>query len=99
MINFRVNIVNPICDRFDSIKCWAGKTFVKNKFWEIQVMKDNVIIALDLRITTRQSHAGAELWLGLLGYSINFQIYDNRHWNHEEGRWVSLTNDQRTAAT
>jgi len=26
--------------------------------------------------------------IGLLGYSLNFNFYDNRHWNTTEGRWM-----------
>lgn len=54
-------------------------------------MKDNDIIAVDFRVTTRQDHAGVDLWLGLVGYAVNFKFYDNRHWNHEHGRYCNYS--------
>jgi hypothetical protein len=87
MINFKFNLEIPWWNRFDSIKSWAGKTPFKNKFWEVQVMKSNDIVAVDLSITARTDHAGADLWLALLGYSVNFKFYDNRHWDYEKNIW------------
>ncbi len=87
MINLRFSLENPWWNRFDSIYCTHGKTPFKHKFWEVQVMKSDDIVAFDLRITTRTDHAGVDLWLGLLGYAVNLQIYDNRHWNAEKKDW------------
>ncbi len=92
MINLRFSVENPWWDRFENIYAAHGATLFKHKFWEVQVMKSDDIIAVDLRITTRQDHAGIDLWLGLLGYAINLQIYDHRHWNHEEKRWEIYDN-------
>jgi len=87
MINIRYSLENPWWNRFANIKSWAGKTPFKNKFWEVQVMRSDDIVAFDLRITTRTDHAGVDLWLGLLGYAVNLQFYDNRHWNTETNDW------------
>ena len=91
MIDIKFSIVNPSSDRFENIKCWFGNTPFKHKYWELQVMKDNDIIAIDFRVTTRQDHAGVDLWLGLVGYAVNFKFYDNRHWNHEQGRYCNYS--------
>jgi hypothetical protein len=91
MIDIKFSFVYPASDRFESIKCWFGSTPFKHKYWEIQVMKDNDIIAVDFRVTTRQDHAGVDLWLGLIGYAVNFKFYDNRHWNHEQGRYCNYS--------
>ncbi len=87
MINLRFSLENPWWDRFANIWWHSGKTPFENKFWEVQVMKSDDIVAFDLRITTRTDHAGAELWLGLLGYAVNFHFYDHRHWNSDTGKW------------
>jgi len=50
-------------------------------------MKSDDIATVDLRITTRQSHAGMDLWLGIFGYAVNLQFYDNRHWDSEVEDW------------
>jgi len=94
MINLRFSITNPWWDRFENIKCWAGGTPFKHKFWEVQIMKSDDIVAFDLRTTTQTDHAGIDLWVGLLGYSINAQLYDNRHWNFKENRWMVYTEDE-----
>lgn len=93
MINFRFSLENPWWDRFEILFWKAGGTPFKHKFWELQAMKTDDLIAVDLRITSRCDHAGIDLWLGLLGYSINFNLYDNRHWNTKEGRWVVYTEE------
>jgi hypothetical protein len=43
--------------------------------------------------TVRQSHAGLDLELGLFGYNVHFQFYDNRHWNVKEGCWMVYTEE------
>jgi hypothetical protein len=85
MINIKFEIVNVWVDRFESIFSDTGGTPFEHKFWEIQAIKTNDIVSLDFRITTRCDHAGIDLWIGLLGYSINFTFYDNRHWNYITG--------------
>lgn len=94
MIRLKFELVNPCIDRFRSIYCHTGATPFKHKFWEVQVMRTTDIVSIDLQVTTRQDHAGIELWLGLFGFSINMQIYDNRHWNHQEGRWMFYTEEE-----
>jgi hypothetical protein len=87
MIFLQFNIRNPWSDRFVNIGCWHGNTFIKNKFWEIQIYKGSDIVDIFLRLTHRQSHAGLHLGVGLFGINIEFQIYDNRHWDHETKSW------------
>ena len=95
MIHLKCSIENPFWgDRFESIGWKAGGTPLKHKFWEIQVMKDTELIAVDFRFTTQCDHAGVELLLALFGYSINFHFYDNRHWNYEQGRYYIYGGDE-----
>ena len=64
-----------------------GKTPFKNKFWELQIDRDDVLICLGLSITRRISHAGLSFEIGLLGYWMNFAFYDSRHWDYARGEW------------
>jgi hypothetical protein len=41
------------------------------------------LVGFEVGYTVRQSHAGLNLELALLGYSVAFQIYDNRHWDYD----------------
>jgi hypothetical protein len=87
MINLSLGISIPWWNRFENIWATSGHTPFKNKFWEAQVMKSDDVVSIDLRVTTRTDHAGVDLWLGLLGYSVNLKFYDNRHWDHKLGVW------------
>jgi hypothetical protein len=44
-----------------------------------------------LNWTIRQSHAGLDVELGVFGYNLHFQYYDNRHWDGGSGTWQSDT--------
>jgi len=95
MIYFNFNIRNPYwADRFKNIWWKVGETPFKNKFWEIQVIKNDNLFRLEFGFTTRQDHAGVNLELGLLGYEIHFTFYDNRHWNYEENRWMIYSEEK-----
>lgn len=89
MIYFNFNLRNPWwSERFQNIKCWQGSTPIKNKYWEVQIIKNDNLFRFEFSFTIREDHAGPNLELGLLGYEIHFTIYDNRHWDYEQGRWV-----------
>lgn len=95
MIYFNFNIRNPKWwDRFELINCWMGATPIPHKFWEIQVMKGPELLRFEFEVTTQQDHAGMNIELALLGYHVGFTIYDNRHWNSEEGRWMFYTEEE-----
>lgn len=95
MIYFNVNIRNPHWwNRFENIKCWMGATPIPHKFWELQIMKGPELLRVEFEFTTQQDHAGFRLELGLAGYTVSGNIYDNRHWNSEEGRWMIYTEEK-----
>lgn len=88
MIYLNLNLRNPWwMERFADIKTWHGSTPMKNKYWEIQVIKTDNLFRFEFEFTIRQDHAGMNLELGLFGYEIHFTIYDNRHWDYENGQW------------
>ena len=94
MIYFNFNLRNPKWwERFSNVKCWIGETPIKHKYWEIQVIKNDNLLRVEFEFTTQQDHAGVRLELGLFGYEVHFTIYDNRHWNHEEHRWMIYTEE------
>lgn len=95
MIYLNFNIRNPgWYDRFKNIWWKTGATPWKNKFWEIQIIKNDNLLRFEFQFTVRQDHAGLNLELGLVGYEIHFTFYDNRHWNHEESRWMFYTEEE-----
>ena len=93
MIYCNINIRNPNWwERFANIKNWHGRTPIKNKFWEIQIIKNDNLLRVEFEFSIKQDHAGINLELGLLGFEIHFTVYDNRHWNYEENCWAKYDN-------
>jgi hypothetical protein len=89
MISFNFNIRNPWSNRFKNLWNRSYNTPFKNKFIELEVMRDFTLVSFRFNWTVRQSHAGLELEAGVFGYCIQFNFYDNRHWDSDEGRYFS----------
>ena len=87
MIGFSFTLINPWGKRWSNVWSRNYKTPFDHKFIELEVFKDTTIVSCMLRLTTRQSHGGLMMELGLLGYSFSFNFYDNRHWSYAENRW------------
>ena len=87
MIYFSFTIQNPWSIKFKSLFGKHG-ILTKNKLWEVCCYKDPVLVRLSIEINFRKSHGGIDMEMGLLGYTIGAQIYDNRHWEYEKGTWV-----------
>jgi hypothetical protein len=87
MINFSFNLINPWSDRFNNVWSRSYPTPFKNKFIELEVYEDTSIVSFMFRLSTRQSHAGLDIDVGLLGYSFNFNFYDSRHWDYNTGKY------------
>lgn len=94
MISLNFNLSNPWSNRFENLWNRAYDTPFKNKFIELEVLKDPSIVAFSFRLAGRQSHGGLYFDLGLLGYSFNFNFYDNRHWNYEAGRYFKYSEEE-----
>ena len=86
MISFSFFLSNPFSNRWENIFT-RTVAVSKNMTAEFEVFRDNTIVSLMFRWAIRQSHGGVMLDIGLLGYSLSLQCYDNRHWNPEEGRY------------
>lgn len=83
MININFTIRNPWSNQFKNIWNRSWSTPFKNKFIELEVIKDVTLISFQFNWTIRQSHAGLELEAGLFGYCIQFNLYDSRHWDYD----------------
>ena len=86
MINLNFLLTNPYSDRFEHVYGKDGK-LTKNKSWEFQIYKSDTIVELEFRLAHRTDHAGVKLGIGLLGYTVSFQLYDIRHWNYDTKCW------------
>jgi hypothetical protein len=89
MINFQLNLRVPGSNRFRHIMTKHGVLpFSYHKFWEVQIYKGSDIIDIFLQITRKQDHAGVRFGLGLFGLNLEFNSYDNRHWDKDSGTWA-----------
>jgi hypothetical protein len=87
MISVNFILRNPWSNRFDNLWNRSYATPFANKFVELEVTRDSTLVTFMFNCTARQSHAGLDLELGLFGYTVHFQFYDNRHWNIEKKAW------------
>ena len=86
MIYINVGVSNPWGRPFANL--WNRSGLITNhKAWEAELLQTRTLIGFEISYTRRQSHAGLTLELALFGYSISFQIYDTRHWNHITNSW------------
>jgi hypothetical protein len=91
MISFNFNLRNPWSTAFENLWCCDFATPFKHKFIELEFTRDSTLVCCMLNWTIRQSHAGLDVELGVFGYNLHFQYYDNRHWDGGSGTWQSDT--------
>ena len=86
MIYFNINLRNPWSHEFDNLwsRTWH---IIKHKYLELEFYKDSSLLSVSFYWTIRQSHAGLDIELGLLGYCVHSMIYDNRHWDYDNNCW------------
>ena len=96
MISFNFNIRNPYSNTFKNLWCRAYKTPFTNKSIELEVTQDFTLITFMFNWTVRQSHAGLDFEVGLFGYNVRFNFYDNRHWNTKKGRYYMYDEKEGT---
>lgn len=59
-----------------------------HKAWEFNGYQTAQLIELDFGLSFKGDHAGLRTMLGLFGYSVEFHLYDTRHWDFETNTWV-----------
>jgi hypothetical protein len=88
MINFNFSIDNPWSDRWNIIWFKSG-LLPMHKAWEFNGYRTNQLVDAELHLTFKGDHAGLHTMFGLFGYSVEFSIYDTRHWDRENNTWIS----------
>ena len=86
MLKIQFTIHNPLSTRFENIWC-KGWGLTKHKAVELQLTKTTDIVKGLINITHGRDHAGVMIELGVLGYTVCFNIYDTRHWDYTNNRW------------
>jgi hypothetical protein len=93
MIKINFSITNPWSSKWDAGSAWFGKLF-KNKAWEFQIYRSNVVLEAVIEFTIRQDHAGLRLEFGIASWCFTFNIYDTRHWNYTDNCYEVYNEDQ-----
>ena len=75
----------------DVWKCWT-RQISRFKHVELQASrwKHWCWFSFVAEWTRCQDHAGLRLEAEVLGYSLIFLIYDQRHWDHDRNDWSRL---------
>lgn len=93
IIDFYFVLSNPFSERFGVVYEKSGKTWMPHKFWEFAIHRDTSIFQCWFKFSIREDHAGLNFEFGLLGWCINFVIYDCRHWDDQNNCWETTDND------
>lgn len=86
MFSLSFTLLNPYSNKFEHAVTKSG-ILTQNKAWEFNIYRTATIFSNRLELTMNRDHAGLRLEIGLLGYEVEFQIYDVRHWNYEKKEW------------
>jgi hypothetical protein len=88
MINLSVYLHLPIFEDYTKNLFNKSGLLTPNKAWEVDVtVYPSDLLHLEVRYTKEEDHAGLTLTFGLFGVSLDFMIYDTRHWNYEKNSW------------
>ena len=88
MIDLSVRISNPFSSRWGILYA-SSKLLKRNKAIEFNLYKSNTIVNFEFRLNVRTDHAGLQTQFGLLGYELEFNFYDTRHWDDEKDTWYT----------
>jgi hypothetical protein len=61
----------------------SGKTPFPHKFCELNVYRNNVILGYRFHFSTQTDHAGLSLSISLFSFGVEFEFYDDRHWDNK----------------
>lgn len=87
MINFSFSIENPWSDRWNTIWFKSG-LLPKHKAWEFNGYRTNLIFTKEIHLKFKGDHAGLHTMFGLFGYAVELNLYDTRHWDWENNKWM-----------
>ena len=79
MISLAFSIINPFSKRWKVIKCYAIK-LTRNYAAAFDVYQTNQFLSFECAIRFKCSHAGVNLIVGLLGYSVELELYNVNHY-------------------
>ena len=86
MITFNFLISNPWSNTWNLI--WGTNGLLTtHKAWELNLYRTDQIINIEFCLSINCDHAGLNTKLGLFGYTLEYTVYDTRHWDYENNTW------------
>jgi hypothetical protein len=93
LFNLRAQLILPF-EYFKNLGSISGK-LGKYTAWELQhTYYSGCLFDIDTELSYHEDHAGFNFCIGLLGYGIDFRIYDTRHWNYNTEEWEEYNYDE-----
>ena len=88
MIKLDFNLINLWrTDKVWNILYSKYGSITKNKSWEFNIYRTSSIINVEFHWTLKGDHAGMRVMMGILGYEVELNLYDTRHWDYDTNTW------------
>lgn len=88
MIDFSIRVSNPFANGSQKFLFFKSEKITENKSWEFQFDRDpQTIIDARFWFRTKGCHHGFGFSFGLVGFWMNFEVYDNRHFDYLNNCW------------
>jgi hypothetical protein len=65
-----------------------GHKYLELEFLNLKIQNTACWVEFHIGLSTQRDHAGFEINTSIFGFWARFQIYDNRHWDHENKKWM-----------
>lgn len=98
MIHLNFAITNPYANTdFKNLYCHTWH-LAENKYFELQFFHESRrLLAVNFNLTWRGfDHAGPEIELTFLGYTVSLHLYDNRHWDYDSNAWTKYADENNS---
>lgn len=87
MIFVNIIISNPFSNKFKILFAKHGN-LSKYKAWEFNGYRTNTLFTFEFHLNFKCDHAGVKFQVGSLGYEVELNCYDSRHWDNDNDSWV-----------
>jgi len=87
ILGLNLSIQGWFPEQYSEVKSWDGVTPIQHKHWTFTLLRTSDLVEVSAKYTWRRDHAGLTVALSLLSWSLELEIYDHRHWDHNTGQW------------
>lgn len=88
MMQFKLSIETPFIKPYWKNLGSRSFSLSKNKSLEVQAtIWTTALFGIDIDWRSRQDHAGLFISLSFMMFEFYINVYDGRHWDHENNCW------------